>query len=607
MLLGIAGSAAAQSSCAITLIKSGTGFTRTYTATSAASGSVNYVIYSTGGGAYTSGTSSTGKSLSVTYTDYGVYSVWASASTGTCIDTVEITDTITGPVNCGAGITLNKSQGGNNPQFFFFLSSAPTLPPGYTATVLYSYGDGTTDAVNITSLYNSHNYIRPQSNTKVKATVTYTHPVFPTCILSDSLYINVNTCSGITNNGIYRSSQWNGDYFEIYQYGSSGLGTNYTQVTRWYSLANGTGTPQQIGTGNTIFHTFPINGNYTIIATTSFAKTGVSNTLCVKTDTLSINVTNAFNNIRTWVKMDSFAVLPMIAPVLKTWLIKKDSLSGTLTAVDSVTKALDTSEYSQVFVDFHKVPLGNYRIKSHIINQAPGLAVHFIPTYSDTAVYWSLADSLILSTDTNVYKSLRLKKGIPVSGSGFIGGLISAGANKGTAEGDPVAGIDVLLRDISGKLISVATTGADGRYTFQNIGTGVYTVYPEELNFHTTASDPIVIGTTPAGITPRYNFKRNAADKEYVPGISLGVAGVTPELKAAVTPNPATDKLQINLGTAAGKVTATLSNATGQVVLQEIFTGISTTLSVSQLPAGIYTLQLQNGTEIHTEKVQIQH
>jgi hypothetical protein len=114
------------------------------------------------------------------------------------------------------------------------------------------------------------------------------------------------------------------------------------------------------------------------------------------------------------------------------------------------------------------------------------------------------------------------------------------------------------------------------------------------------------MNVTTAQSSMAVNFKRNEDTKEYVPGAVLGIGSIG-TTRFSITPNPATDKLQINLGTSAGKVTATLSNASGQVVMQEVISDSTATLSVDQLPAGMYLLQLQKGKDIHTEKVQIQH
>ena len=418
LLLGLAGSATAQSPCALTVIKSGTGLTRTYTASSAGTGTTSYHIYafSNTGGAVL-GSSST-NTLTVTYPGGGVYNIFAEGLKANCGDSVFFADTILGP--------------------------PPPPPP----------------------------------------------PPVPNNTINQYVYVDT---------------------------------------------ANGS---------------------------------------------------------------------PSYVPQVKTWLIKKDNAAGTLTAVDSVVTGMGFSCHCYTNVVFSNLPSGTYRTKSHIINQPAGATTGYLPTYSNNTAYWSSADTFVLTGSTTLYKSNLLLSGTPTSGTGFVGGLISAGANKGTAAGDPVKGITVLLRNAAGKVVQMATTGTDGKFAFANLATGSYTVYPEELAYRTTPSDAIAITTAQSAVT--INFRRNEGAKEYVPGNALGV-GAIGALAFSIAPNPATDKLQINLGSAAGKVTATLSNATGQVVLQEVISGGNTTLSVSQLPAGLYLLQLQNGKQVYTEKVQIQH
>ena len=379
--------------------------------------------------------------------------------------------------------------------------------------------------------------------------------------------------------------------------------TGATGPVTYYLAAYANGYYSGYTSTSTLNVTYPGGGIYTITASGLSGSCGDS---LVISDTVSGPLPSPTNHLDVSVYIDSTTSTPGFVPQVKTYLIKKDNTAGTLTAVDSVVTNMWGYICScRTVASFNAIPDGTYRTKSYIMNQPAGATTGYLPTYSTSNASWSNADTFVFAGNTGyIHKNTVLLTGTPSSGPGFVGGLISAGANKGTAEGDPVKGITIFLRNAAGKVLQMVTTGPDGKFAFNNVATGTYTVYPEELNFTTFASDPVVVNTTQTKLA--VNFKRNENAKQYVPGAVLGV-GTVGTSSFSVTPNPATDKLQINLGSAAGTVTATLSNATGQVVLQEVITGTNATLSISQLPAGLYILQLQNGTEIHTEKVQIQH
>ncbi len=363
------------------------------------------------------------------------------------------------------------------------------------------------------------------------------------------------------------------------------------------------GTPYGNSNTGTLTVTYPSAGIYNVFTYTY--NNACSDSVFIY-DTVAAAPLPAINSLNMYIYLNSSTVDTSYVPQVKTYLIKKDNAAGTLTAVDSVVTAMGTSCRCYTNASFSGMLSGTYRTKSYIVNQPGNTPISWLPTYSDSTAYWNTADTFVFTGNTSLSKSTHMLSGTPTSGPGFIGGLISAGANKGTAEGDPVAGIDVYLRNAAGKVIQVATTNALGKYSFLNVGTGSYSLYPEELNFHNAGAVSIVVSATQTNQDKSFNFKRNAGDREYIPNITLGVNSLDAQ-RFVIAPNPTSSIIRISLHKGNDKVLATLSNAMGQVVLQEQFTGSSTSLNVSQLPAGMYQLQLQAGTEIHTEKVQITH
>ena len=604
LLLGFAVESIAQNPCALTVTKSGTGVNRIYTCSSNATSPVYSLSLNSSSYGYGLSTNSPSNgvfNVNYTYGGYNQFTVRMSDTSG-CADSLVFDDTVVGPMPCYGYDDLFPNPILDLNSYHFNALSAYYSAPGYTKNILFDYGDGTTGAAL------DHTYSSSPSNMQVVETVTYTHPTQPNCTLKDTTYINPTACMGLAHVVTYTQSP-----NASYQFTNTVTSVPITAIpgTQWYVLPP-LGSIQYYGYGNNFNHTFLDNGIHSLISITIWRDSGLYNAICTTRDTLLVNVTTVTNNLSVVAYVDSAFLMPFtVSPQVKTWLIKKDNLAGTLTAVDSVVSPVVAGwqgwqwlYYGAATANFHDIPSGTYLAKSHIINQPTGLTVGFLPTYVYNQAYWGNADTFVFTGTTNLSKTNVLLTGTPTSGPGFVGGLISASANKGTAEGDPVAGVTVFLRDAAGKVIKMGITDAAGKFGFSNLDAGTYTVYPEELNFSTIASDAINVTTAQSNMA--VHFKRNEIAKEYVPGAVLGV-GTVRTSSFSVTPNPATDKLQINLSKAAGKVTATLSNAAGQVVMQEVITGSNTELQVAQLPAGMYLLQLQNGTAIHTEKVQIQH
>lgn len=106
-------------------------------------------------------------------------------------------------------------------------------------------------------------------------------------------------------------------------------------------------------------------------------------------------------------------------------------------------------------------------------------------------------------------------------------------------------------------------------------------------------------------------YNRVLGDSEIVKynNVSLGVNEVnTNKLAYSVTPNPAKEFIKLQLGNNSSNqlTTITLINQIGQVVKHEVFTGNQEQINVSNLPKGMYFLQLMNKDGNATSKVTIE-
>ncbi len=162
------------------------------------------------------------------------------------------------------------------------------------------------------------------------------------------------------------------------------------------------------------------------------------------------------------------------------YLIVYDSALTTLTAVD--TTQVDTNGY----FEFLNIPAAQYLVKAALLPASPVYAAR-MPTYYNYSLFWNTANNVGPVT-TTLY--LDMIPGVNPGGPGFIGGLVSQGANKRQGPGDPMQGIDVLLLDINNNPIAWNRTNALGEFSFPSLAYGTYKIWPEVAGKVTT---PILV------------------------------------------------------------------------------------------------------------------
>lgn len=281
------------------------------------------------------------------------------------------------------------------------------------------------------------------------------------------------------------------------------------------------------------------------------------------------------------------------SPQYKVWLILYNSTAGTLTAVDSTT----VTSYPHMYL-FGSVPAGTYRVKAALTN-GPTSGPGFVPTYHDSSLFWNTANTITHSSTPSVGNNIYMKYGTVTSGPGFVGGNVSAGANKGTGAGLP--GMTIFILDNADKLVNVTTTDASGNFSFSNLPTGSYKVRPEDMNYTTT---PIPVTVTVGQPTVNnIDFERSKSQKTITPK-SSGISTVSNSNKFAVYPNPANDKLTVKWN-AAGNANIRIADVAGKTVLST--SGASgVQIDVANLQKGVYFITVEAGNASTTQKVVLQ-
>lgn len=287
------------------------------------------------------------------------------------------------------------------------------------------------------------------------------------------------------------------------------------------------------------------------------------------------------------------------ADTYKVWLINYNATTTTLTAVDSLITS--TASYA-----FTNPPTGTYLIKAAQLNGIPG-TVGQMPTYHDSSLYWNTALQVTANGTSSYVSDIWMREGQVTAGPGFIGGNVSLGANKGTASG--VAGMMIVLRNANGKLVKGTYTDASGNFTFTNLPTGNYSVYPEQLGYATTVATVNITSGQPN--IANINFNQDDAQKNIKPR-PTGISNVNnTNATVSLMPNPASNVLNLSWSGYENEkeLLLTITNSTGQTVLnQTLQTGRQTTarVDVSALAQGVYFVRLSGATGQVVHKLVVQ-
>lgn len=284
------------------------------------------------------------------------------------------------------------------------------------------------------------------------------------------------------------------------------------------------------------------------------------------------------------------------------YLIVHDEDEGTLTAIDTV-EMQDGGYY-----DFGEVPAGNYLVKA-AYDEGIDIYEDNLPTYFGGVLWWNEATNITIPyTSSNVFGRnfhVYMVPGENPGGPGFIGGLISEGANFAgdvvdTRSGDPLAGISVLLLTDANEAVTHTVSDENGEFSFPDLAWGTYKVYIEiegiEQVFHRVTIGPD---------NPEVN---NIAFEVGEEGIVNSLKDFLKGKAFEVYPNPATDQVFVSVNSTEefeGRLQVT--DITGQTMLSQTKTFYQgeqqINLNINSLPTGIYFLNIQTGKKLVSRKI----
>ncbi|MBN9484907.1 MAG: hypothetical protein BGO70_05695 [Bacteroidetes bacterium 43-93] len=533
------------------------------------------------GGYISSGTSYHNYSATGTYTGTLImYIIDSNTSSVWCSDTVTNTITVN---NTPCGTSISSSVSTSNPLQVTVTANTPAGSTGMTYS--WNWGDASpsssgSPATHTYATAGYHTITLTATNTSSSCSYTNTYTV----LLSPPA-----NCTGLTP-GISTSI--------------SGLSVTFYNTSTWSSTVT-TSAYWQFGDGHTstsnvITHSYAAAGTYVVTLINTWLDSLTSSVVCVDTtmDTVTVSGT-ASDAISGYIIQDSTNMVA--SPQFKVWLITFDSSTNILTAIDSTTVTGSVVGYATQY-SFAGQPTGTYRTKAQLLN-GPTSGTGAIPTYHTSSLMWNSA-TLIAHTNGTATpgQNIIMQYGTVTSGPGFIGGNVSAGANKGTK--DVLPGITVLLLNSASQPVASSVTNINGNYSFSNLPPATYSVYPELLGFTTTpASISVVSGSTSfSGI----DFERSMSKRSITP-VTTGITDANAPLNFAIYPNPAKDKVMVSWNiTGTENATVTMTDITGKKVYQSTVNGANIVISTNSLQKGLYFITVSTNDQRTTQKLLVQ-
>lgn len=333
-----------------------------------------------------------------------------------------------------------------------------------------------------------------------------------------------------------------------------------------------------------------------VSATTTYTVSVMDSFGCVSTTTVNVDG----NRISGFITM---TVTP--TDTVKVWLVQFNSADSVITAEDSIYSCMDGGT---PYYEFDNEPAGTYMVKAMLLGGLPGTS-GYIPTYGLSTAHWDTATNIVHVSATDT-QHINMIYGTVPTGPGFIGGLVSSGAGRGTASGVPVPGMLVYLEDGAGNILTYTYTNSSGLYSFSGLAYGSYRIYPEAYRYYTTPWISISLSASTDSVTSA-DFYQNTTLHIITPGNDLHTTQIVPATKISVYPNPAINELNVSWeNEQTGKATAIITDITGRAVYKSAIemttaSGIAQ-LDIQGIVSGIYFIMIKSDSITYTGKILIQ-
>jgi hypothetical protein len=252
--------------------------------------------------------------------------------------------------------------------------------------------------------------------------------------------------------------------------------------------------------------------------------------------------------------------------------------------------------------DFGQVPNGTYIVKISL-DANSAYFDDYLPTYYGNVVEWNEATLITIPSNQTFYQ-ITLVEDQNLTGPGGINGLVDDGEGfTSHGSGDrsgPLEGISILLFDAQEAPVTHTLTDAEGKYSFGNLPYGTYKIVVEITGMEQGVRWVTISEENPVSTGNDFEVGED--------GIVNGITELTSGNSFQVYPNPASNMLNVYVdASTAFEAQLTMSGSTGKTIFmkkQAVAAGAQQIeLNVSDLPAGMYFLQIATKRGVMTKKV----
>lgn len=327
-----------------------------------------------------------------------------------------------------------------------------------------------------------------------------------------------------------------------------------------------------------------------------FSVTGTDINGCAKTETVVVPTDRIFGHVL-------YTGTPPVNPRATVILIGYDPADSSILSVDTTVTCLDGAEQ---YYEFSSKPTGRYAVLAQQEIASPGIS-GYVPTYAGSQAHWFNSAAIAHSAGASDGYDVNMIFGNVPSGPGYIAGYVYVGSGPGN--GVVTAGVMVLLKDASGRVVTYTYTNSAGIYTFSGLALGTYTIHPEVFDYYTTTSSVTLTATSVFQLD--VTFKKDTGTNTIYPFVPTGVRQVSVlNEDVRVYPNPAHHVLTVACGKQGlNAATLSIADVTGRIAMtQQIDVTASgeVRVDVSNLVPGMYILTIGNAAGVYTTKLVVE-